>query len=284
MTGEQHVGIVGAGVMGAGIAQCVAQAGLQVTVVETDATAVENARRQLKSALRLSVLLGRGPAAADLPGITARVHWTDRLEDLATATFVIESVTERVELKRAVFANLDRVCPPTAIFASGTSAIPIADLAAETGRPERVLGLHFMNPAPLTETVEVITSAQTSPDALNRALALLDTLGKKGIVVGDGPGFVINRVLMLGIAEAVAITETGTDAATIDDLFEGCLGHRMGPLRTADLIGLDNVADTLVVLRETTGDGRYRVPRALAELVAAGHLGRKTGKGFHEYP
>ncbi|WP_194815274.1 3-hydroxyacyl-CoA dehydrogenase family protein [Nocardia sp. XZ_19_385] len=284
MTVEHRVGVIGAGVMGAGIAQCVAQAGIPVTVVETDAAAIERARRELKSALRLSVLLGRGPKAADIPDITTRITWTDRVEHLRDTTFVIESVTERIDLKRALFAELDRHCPPSAVFASGTSAIPIAGLAAATGRPERVLGLHFMNPAPLTETVEVITTDRTSPDALNRALALLDALGKKGIVVGDGPGFVINRVLMLGIAEAAAITETGTDAATIDDLFEGCLGHRMGPLRTADLIGLDNVADTLVVLRETTGDGRYRVPEALAELVAAGHLGRKTGKGFHEYP
>ncbi|MEV6278225.1 3-hydroxyacyl-CoA dehydrogenase family protein [Nocardia sp. NPDC051832] len=284
MTVEHRVGVVGAGVMGAGIAQCVAQAGISVTVVENDAAAIERARQELKSTLRLSVLLGRGPKAADIPDITARITWTDRLEDLGDSTFVIESVTERIELKRSLFAELDRHCPPSAVFASGTSAIPIAELAAVTSRPERILGLHFMNPAPLTETVEVVTTDRTAPDALRRALALLGALGKKGIVVGDGPGFVINRVLMLGIAEAAAITETGTDAATIDELFEGCLGHRMGPLRTADLIGLDNVADTLVVLRETTGDGRYRVPRALAELVAAGHLGRKTGRGFHAYP
>ncbi|MGW0245159.1 3-hydroxyacyl-CoA dehydrogenase family protein [Nocardia goodfellowii] len=284
MTREQRVGVVGAGVMGAGIAQCLAQAGTPVTVVEIDTAAAERARGVLKSALRLSVLLSRGVKAADIADITARIHWTDRLEHLRDATFVIESVTERIDLKRHLFADLDRHCSPSAIFASGTSAIPIAELAAETGRPDQILGLHFMNPAPLTETVEVITTAHTSPETLNRTLGLLDALGKKGIVVGDGPGFVINRVLMLSISEAAAITETGTDAATIDDLFEGCLGHRMGPLRTADLIGLDNVADTLVVLRETTGDGRYRIPEALAQLVAAGHLGRKTGKGFHEYP
>ncbi|GAB2642553.1 3-hydroxyacyl-CoA dehydrogenase family protein [Nocardia goodfellowii] len=284
MTREQRVGVVGAGVMGAGIAQCLAQAGMPVTVVEIDTVAAERARGALKSALRLSVLLGRGVKAADIADITARIRWTDRLEHLRDATFVIESVTERIDLKRHLFADLDRHCSPSAIFASGTSAIPIAELAAETGRPDQILGLHFMNPAPLTETVEVITTARTSPGTLNRTLGLLDALGKKGIVVGDGPGFVINRVLMLSIAEAATITETGTDAATIDDLFEGCLGHRMGPLRTADLIGLDNVADTLVVLRETTGDGRYRIPEALAQLVAAGHLGRKTGKGFHEYP
>ncbi|MFC9893937.1 3-hydroxyacyl-CoA dehydrogenase family protein [Nocardia sp. NPDC127579] len=284
MTGEHHVGILGAGVMGTGITQCIAQAGIPVTIVDTDRAALERARRDLRSALRLSVLLGRGPKAADVADIVARVHWSDRIEDLGAVSFVIESVTERLELKRALFAELDRVCAPAAVFATGTSAIPVADLAARTSRGDRVLGLHFMNPAPLTETVEVITSAQTAPAALNRALALLDALGKKGIVVGDGPGFVINRVLMLSIAEAAAITADGTDAATIDDLFEGCLGHRMGPLRTADLIGLDNVADTLVVLRETTGDSRYRVPEALAELVAAGHLGRKTGRGFHAYP
>ncbi|WP_431957853.1 3-hydroxyacyl-CoA dehydrogenase family protein [Nocardia lijiangensis] len=284
MTAQHRVGVVGAGTMGAGIAQCAAEAGMPVTVIDPDPAAAERARRSIRATLRSSVLLGRGPRSGELTEITDRIRWSERIEDLRDATFIIESVTERVELKYAVFAELDWMCPPSAVFASGTSAIPIADLAAQTGRPERMLGLHFMNPAPLTEAVEVITTADTAPDTLTTALDFLAALGKRGIVVGDGPGFVINRVLMLAIAEAAAITESGTDAAAVDALFEGCLGHRMGPLATADLIGLDNVADTLAVLRDATGDSRYRTPDSLAGLVRDGHLGRKSGRGFHAYP
>ncbi|MFE3444630.1 3-hydroxyacyl-CoA dehydrogenase family protein [Nocardia sp. NPDC059180] len=284
MSSERQVGVIGAGTMGTGIAQCLAQAGVPVVLVETDPAATARARRELRSALRLSVLLGRGSGGANLDEIAARIRWAERLDALRECTFVIESVTEHIELKAEIFAELDRQCPADTVFASGTSAIPIVGLAANTTRPDRILGLHFMNPAPLTEVVEVISTTETAPESLNRTLSLLDALGKKGIVVGDGPGFVINRVLMLCIAEAGAVLETGTDPETVDALFEGCLGHRMGPLRTADLIGLDNVLDTLKVLRTTTGDERYRIPSALIQLVGAGHHGRKTGKGFHEYP
>ncbi|MEU0538407.1 3-hydroxyacyl-CoA dehydrogenase family protein [Nocardia sp. NPDC005978] len=283
MSTETLVGVVGAGVMGTGIAQCLAQSGIPVVVVESDATAIARAQRELRSALRLAALLGRGARGTTLEAVSGRIRWSADLAELSDASFVIESVTERIDLKREIFGALDRHCPPGTIFATGTSAVPVADLAARTNRPDRVLGLHFMNPAPLTEVVEVITGAQTAPGALARALALLDALGKQGIVVGDGPGFVINRILMLCIAEAAEVTATGVDADTVDALFEGCLGHRMGPLRTADLIGLDNVLDTLTVLRETTGDDRYRVPGPLADLVAAGRFGRKTGGGFHDY-
>ncbi|VFA99401.1 3-hydroxyacyl-CoA dehydrogenase family protein [Nocardia cyriacigeorgica] len=283
MTSEGPVGVIGAGTMGTGIAQCLAQAGVPVVLVEADPEATARARRELRSALRLSVLLGRGPGAANLDEIAARIQWAERLDAVRSCSFIIESVTERIDLKAEIFAALDRYCGADTVFASGTSAIPIADLAANTSRPDRILGLHFMNPAPLTEVVEVVSTSATSPASLKRALALLDTLGKKGIVVGDGPGFVINRVLMMCIAEAASVLDTGTDPETVDALFEGCLGHRMGPLRTADLIGLDNVLDTLTVLRTTTGDDRYRIPSALARLVDAGHHGRKSGKGFHEY-
>jgi len=269
--------------MGAGLAQCLAEAGLTVTVVEPDTTATARARRDIRGSVRAMALLRPGSDVTRLAEAVAGIRWTAEAAELHDADLVIESVTERIDLKRAVFAELDRLCRPETVLASGTSAIPIADLAARTSRPHRVLGLHFMNPAPLTGTVEVITTTETAPDTLAAALDLLTVLGKRGIVVGDRPGFVINRILMLVIAEAADVTADGTDAETVDALFEGCLGHRMGPLRTADLIGLDNVADTLAVLRETTGEDRYRVPEPLAALVRAGHLGRKSGRGFHVY-
>ncbi|WP_282780367.1 MULTISPECIES: 3-hydroxyacyl-CoA dehydrogenase family protein [unclassified Nocardia] len=280
MTGV--VGVLGAGTMGAGIAQCLAQAGREVIVVEPDPTAVERARRGLDEAVRLALLLGRGDRRTALDS-ARRVRWSDTIDEFDAADFVIECAVERIELKEKLFADLDRVCPDDTVLASITSAIPIARLAAATARPDRVLGLHFMNPAPLTDAVEVVRGAATSPDTMARATDLLTALGKQPIVVGDRPGFVLNRLLMLSIAEAAALLDAGESAATVDDLFEQCLGHRMGPLRTADLIGLDNVADTIEVLRRETGEQHYRVPPALAALVTAGHFGRKTGQGFHDY-
>ncbi|MFE5705855.1 3-hydroxyacyl-CoA dehydrogenase family protein [Rhodococcus koreensis] len=277
------IGVVGAGTMGAGVAESLARAGHDVTVVDSDQQAVEQARSRMRDSLRLAILLGRadGPKPAE---VIARVHWTGQITDLREADVVIECVPERIDLKEKVFAELDRICAPGALLASCTSGIPVDRLAASTTRPEQVVGLHFMNPAPLKDTVEVVRGPRTSPQSLDRALALLTSLGKTGIVVGDGPGFLLNRVLMLCIAEAaVAVGDGIADAETTDALFEGCLGHPMGPLRTADLIGLDNVHDTMTALRELTGDDHYRPPATLVALVEAGHLGRKTGRGFHEY-
>ncbi|MCP2167663.1 3-hydroxybutyryl-CoA dehydrogenase [Goodfellowiella coeruleoviolacea] len=278
------VGVVGAGTMGAGVAQCAAQAGYRVVVVDPAPEAVARARARVVESLKLSRLLARGTATATPDEVLARVSWAQRLDQLDGAGFVVECVTERQDLKEAVFAELDRCTPAEAVLASCTSAIPIAGLAARTTRPDRVLGLHFMNPAPLKKTVEVVRAPATSERAMNAALTLLRNLGKDAVVVPDGPGFVLNRVLMLTIAEAAAaVTADTTGAETVDAVFERCLGHPMGPLRTADLIGLDNVLDTLNVLRANTGDDRYRVPPVLADLVRNGHFGRKTGRGFHVY-
>lgn len=276
------VAVIGAGTMGAGIAQCLAQAGYLVEVVEPDPAAVDRARRGLDEAVRLALLLGRGDRRTALEA-GRRVRWLERIGELSGPGLVIESVTERIAVKEKVFGELDRHCPDHAVLASCTSAVPIARLAAATERPDRVLGLHFMNPAPLTTAVEVVRGALTAPEALTRATDLVTALGKEAIVVADRPGFVLNRVLMLTIAEAASALDDGTAAETVDALFEQCLGHRMGPLRTADLIGLDNVADTIEVLRDEIGRAQYRVPPALAALVDAGHFGRKTGRGFHDY-
>lgn len=280
--GIRAVAVIGAGTMGTGIAQCLAQAGYEVEVVEPDGDAADRARRGLADAVRLALLLGRGDRRT-AAGAAGRVRWARRIDELSEVDFVIECATERIPLKEKLFGELDRHCRADAVFASCTSAIPIARLAAATARPDRVLGLHFMNPAPLTTAVEVVRGEHTAPAALTRATGLVTALGKEAIVVGDRPGFVLNRVLMLSIAESAATLDTGTAPETVDALFEQCLGHRMGPLRTADLIGLDNVADTLEVLRQETGDPHYRVPPALAALITAGHLGRKTGRGFHDY-
>lgn len=280
---DTRIGVVGVGTMGSGIAQCLAQYGFPVVIAEIDAAVADRARTAMGQQLRLAKLLGRASASA-AASAGERLRWVERIDAMGDLDLVIESVPERLELKDAVFAELDRQFGPDTVLATGTSAIPVARLAAAISRPERVLGLHFMNPAPLTGAVEVVRGPQTSDHALNMAVALVEALGKDAVVVGDGPGFVLNRLLMQTIAAAAERVGAGeADAATIDAVFEKCLGHPMGPLRTADLIGLDNVADTLVVLRAQTGDDRYAVPAVLSELVAAGRFGRKTGQGFHAY-
>ncbi|MFP8884610.1 3-hydroxyacyl-CoA dehydrogenase family protein [Streptomyces mangrovi] len=275
------IGVVGAGTMGIGVAQCFAAAGHPVVVVDPDAAARASGPERLRSGVRAARLLrGRnaGPAGE-------RVAWAAEPSALSGARFVVECAPERVPLKKAVLEELDRLCPPETVFASCTSAVPIGRLGSFTGRPDRVIGTHFMNPAPLKDTVEVVRSPHTGTHTVELTVDLLAGLGKKAIVVGDGPGFVSNRVLMLTVNEAAAVVEAGTaDADTVDRVFQDCFGHATGPLRTADLIGLDTVLDTLDVLREHTGDERFRPTPLLARLVAEGSLGRKTGRGFHPYP
>ncbi|WFE54788.1 3-hydroxyacyl-CoA dehydrogenase family protein [Micromonospora sp. WMMD1155] len=283
MTGkeaEMTIGVVGAGTMGVGVAQCAAQAGHDVVVVEPDPAARERGPQRLREGVRL-LRLTRPTAPV---GPTGTVWWAASIDALAAADFVVECVVERVDVKRVVLSTLDAICPARTVLASCTSAIPVARLAAFTRRADRVLAMHFMNPAPLKDAVEVVRGADTSPETLDRARALLDGMGKRAIVVNDGPGFVTNRVLMLTVNEAATVVGQGTaDAATVDDVFTSCFGHPLGPLATADLIGLDTVLDSLVVLREHTGDDRFTPSALLTELVDAGHLGRKAGRGFHHY-
>ena len=277
-------GVVGAGVMGIGITQCLARAGHAVLVVDPDPGALSTGPRRLRDGLRLDRLLGRGYSDIPVDAFLSRVRWTDRLSDLSGAVFVIECVRERVPDKERVFHELDAICPPQAVFASCTSAIPIGRLAGVTGRSDRVLGMHFMNPAPLKDTVEVIKALTTSEETLHRAMNLLGTLDKKAIVVSDAPGFVSNRVLMITINEAATVVQQGTaDVEQVDEIFQNCFGHPMGPLRTADLIGLDTILDTLDVLREHTGNPLFEPCPLLTDLVHTGCTGRKSGSGFYDY-
>lgn len=308
------VGVVGAGTMGAGVAQCFAQAGHPVVVVDPDPQARRDGAARLRSGLRLrSLLRGRSTAGGGTAGGDGSSAERDRrteqgaqtapsgaagpadpsllvefsadLADLAQAAFVVECARERESVKEEILRGLDAACGQETVFASCTSAIPIARLGSFTRRPDRVVGTHFMNPAPLKDAVEVVRSPHTSEATLALTLGVLERLGKKPVVVGDGPGFVTNRVLMLTINEAAAVLEQGTaDAETVDRVFQECFGHPMGPLRTGDLIGLDTIVDTLDVLREHTGDERFRPCPLLLKLVTDGSVGRKAGSGFHQYP
>ncbi|MEV0438868.1 3-hydroxyacyl-CoA dehydrogenase family protein [Streptomyces spectabilis] len=283
--GSGVIGVVGAGTMGVGIAQCLVEAGHRVVAVDPEDAARATAPGRLRDGIRLARMVRKTPAGVPMDRALAAVTWTARLADLAEAWFVLDCAPERIPLKEKLFRELDEVCPSGAVLATGTSAIPVERLAARTARPERVLGLHFMNPAPMKEAVEVVRGPRTSDETLDTALALLAGIGKKGIVVHDGPGFVSNRVLMLTVNEAATVVQQGTaDPATVDRIFQECFGHAMGPLATGDLIGLDTIVDTLYVLLECTGDQRFQPCEGLRALVADGHLGRKSGRGFHRYP
>ncbi|MFF8828653.1 3-hydroxyacyl-CoA dehydrogenase family protein [Streptomyces sp. NPDC015131] len=282
------VGVVGAGVMGIGVAQCFAEAGHPVVVTDNDPGALASGPARLRAGIRTAALLRRGDrrTAGGATGSRTEslVTWSASLADLADALLVVECVREDEDVKASVLRELDRVCRAEAIFASNTSCVPVARLGSFTGRPDRVIGTHFMNPAPLKEAVEVVRAPRTSALTLERTRAFLARVGKHALVVRDAPGFVTNRVLMLMVNEAAAVVGEGTaDAETVDRIFQDCFGHPMGPLRTADLIGLDTVADSLEVLRRHTGEDRFRPCPQLARLVAEGSVGRKAGRGFHEY-
>jgi 3-hydroxybutyryl-CoA dehydrogenase len=277
------VGVVGAGVMGLGVAQCFAAARHEVVLTDPDTNALSSVPSRIRAGQRLQALLGDRSSPGQRELLT-RIHRTGWLGELADTEFVVECVPERRPVKEQVFRDLDQACRPATILASCTSAIPICLLGAVTGRPDRVIGTHFMNPAPLKKTVEVIRSPATSDDTLSRSLDLLVTIGKKGIVVADAPGFVSNRVLMITVNQAIAVVHEGTaDVATVDEIFEDCVGYKMGPLRTADLIGLDVVLDSLLVLRNCTGSQLFEPCPLLIDLVRQGRLGRKSGRGLYDY-
>ncbi|MFB7176133.1 3-hydroxyacyl-CoA dehydrogenase family protein [Streptomyces sp. NPDC056257] len=272
--------VLGAGVMGVGIAALALGHGIPVVLVDVDATALERAAREVPLRIRQGQLLGKLPRDTTHP----RLVTTTSLDEVKDATVVVEAVVELPEVKAKVLGEVSALVAPGTPVVTNTSGIPVDELAGHTARPADVLGAHFMNPPYLIRTVEVIRGPRTSEEALGRALALLTALDRESIVVGDGPGFVINRILQRMINESARIVEEGIASHEgVDSLFQGCLGHTTGPLATADLIGLDNVVDSLRVLHERTGDAGYAPCDLLLSKVAAGDFGRKTGRGFYAY-
>ena len=274
------VGVVGAGTMGVGVSQAFAAGGLRVTLVDVAESVLDTARARIELDARMATLLG-GPAT---DGMLDRIVFTTDLTALSTAGFVVENVTENPELKAGVYRDLDAICQPDCVFGVNTSAIPITRIAGHTNRPDRVIGTHFMNPAQLKPMVEVIRAFHTSQETIDATVGLLAAIGKETVVVGDSPGFVTNRVAMLTVNEAICLLEEGVaSAAEIDRLFVRCFGHRMGPLATADLIGLDTVLYSLDVLLDNFNDPKFRPAQLLRRYVDAGLLGRKSGRGFFTY-
>ncbi|MBX5490348.1 MAG: 3-hydroxybutyryl-CoA dehydrogenase [Chloroflexi bacterium] len=279
----ERLGIVGAGTMGAGIAQVAVQAGVAVWLTDAQPGAVERASERVGEGLQRVVARG-GLSAEQRAAALARLHHAPDLRALADCELVVEAVSEREALKREVFRELDGIVPPSTILASNTSSISITRLAAATRRPDRVVGMHFFNPVPVMRLVEVVRGMDTSEATLERVRALAVALGKTPIEVRDYPGFVSNRLLMPMINEAAyALMEGVASAEAIDQVMTLGANHPMGPLALADLIGLDVCLDIMRVLHTGFGDDKYRPCPLLVNLVAAGRLGRKSGEGFFKY-
>jgi 3-hydroxybutyryl-CoA dehydrogenase len=279
------IGVVGAGVMGVGVAQNLAETGHRVVLLDLTDGQLDKARSTIRQNLRMRGFFEKGKEPKEQSGVVmGRITFTTDYEPLGRADFVIENVVEKWEVKAEVYPRLDAVCPPHCVFAANTSAISITRIGSTTGRADRVLGMHFMNPVPLKSMVEVIRGHHTSEETLDRARELLSAMGKEGIVVNDMPGFVSNRVLMLTINEAIFLVQDQVASAEdVDRIFKGCFGHKMGPLETGDLIGLDTILLSLEVLYESYNDDKYRPCPLLKKMVYAGLHGRKSGRGFYNY-
>ena len=273
----EHVLVVGAGQMGAGIAQVVAASGRRVSLHDAQPGATDRALEAMRKSLGRLEEKG-GPPAEE---VLARI---DAIDDLVPADLMIEAVVEDAEVKEEIFRRADAELPPGSVLASNTSSIPIGSLAAATRRPDKVIGMHFFNPVPVLKLVEIIRGRDTSDETATAITELARELGKTPAVANDFPGFVSNRILMPFINEAIwALHDGVAEAEAIDTIAKLGFAHPLGPLALADLIGLDTCVAIMEVLQEGLGDDRYAPCPLLRELVAAGKLGRKSGSGFYEY-
>ena len=283
MSEIRNVGVVGAGTMGNGIAQVFAHAGIPVTMVDVDTASLERGLAAIQGSLQRMVKKGT-LAAPDAAAVAARVKPSPRLLDAVEADLVVEAVPESFELKADVFKKLAEATLKSTILASNTSSISITRLAAQTDRPAKVIGMHFMNPVPVMKLVEVVRGQLTSDETLAAVVAATKRLGKIPVVVNDYPGFVSNRVLMPMINEAAfCLMEGVAERDAIDQIMQLGMNHPMGPLALADLIGLDTCLFILDVLHRDLGDDKYRACPLLRRMVAAGLLGRKSGRGFYDH-
>jgi len=280
----QVVGVVGAGVMGVGVAQNLAQTKHHVLLIDVSEAILERAKQEIKNNLRFQGFFQKTEKGENLDEILNRIKFSTDYQVLEEAEFVIENTTEKWEIKQEVYGKIDAICPKDSVFAANTSAIPITRIASVTKRADKVVGMHFMNPVPMKPMVEAIRGYHTSEETIETAKKLLGRMGKECIIVNDAPGFVSNRVLMLTINEAIFVVQDRVASAEeVDLIFKTCFGHKMGPLETADLIGLDTILYSIEVLYESFNDSKYRPCTLLKKMVDAGLHGRKSGKGFYTY-
>ncbi len=281
----KNIGVIGAGVMGSGVAQNLAQTNHRVVLVDISEDILEKTRDEIAKNIRFQGFFGNREKQENPDEILEQITFTTDYSQLEQADYVIENVTEKWDLKKDIYARVDGICRKDCIFAANTSAISITRIASATKRPANIIGTHFMNPVPMKKMVEVIRGYHTSDETIEKTKQLLADMGKECIVVNDAPGFVSNRVLMLTVNEAVYLVHEGVARAEdVDQIFKSCFGHAMGPLETGDLIGLDTILYSLEVLYESFNDSKYRPCPLLKKMVDAGLHGRKSGEGFYTYP
>lgn len=279
-----RIGVIGAGVMGIGIAQTIAHSKMEVVLIDVEEKILLHAMEQIENNIRLILMLNKSENQESKDTILSRVLPTLDYNVLSNVDYIIENVNENVDKKREVFGKIEKICDPDCIFIANTSCIPITHIASFTKRKELVIGVHFMNPVPLIKAVEVIPGFHTSDKTMEKTCDLTRSLGKEPIVVQDSPGFVANRVSHLFMNEAAFVLhEKLASPSDIDAIFMKCYGHKMGPLETMDLIGIDTVVNSLDVLYEQYHDPKYRCCPLLRSMVSAGMLGKKSGEGFFRY-
>ncbi len=278
------VGVVGAGVMGIGVAQNFAQCGYQVVLIDICKDILDKAIEEIERNIKFYKLYNKNENLEDTKLIISKIQLTTDFDMLKNCQVVVENVTEDLEVKKNVYKKIDEICQDECIFLVNTSCISITKIASFTNRQDKVIGTHFMNPVPMKKTVEVIRGYHTSTNTIKNTEKILSDIGKECIIVNDLPGFVSNRISHLFMNEAAYVVQDQVATPEqVDDIFKECYGHKMGPLETADLIGLDTVVNSLDVLYESYKDPKFRCCPLLRKMVDAKLYGRKNGKGFYDY-
>lgn len=281
----ENIGIIGAGTIGIGLALDVAVHDLKVILVDISENQLANARLEMEKVLKVFPLVAKKPLDATPEEILQRIEFTTEIENVEDCDFIVENVTEDWAIKKQVYQDLDRICRKDVCFGMNTSCTSITKAGGEINRAKQLIGVHFMNPVYAKKTVESIRGYHTSDETIDTLNEFLDLLGKDAVLVEDFPGFVSNRISHLFMNEAAFVVQDQVAVpADVDKIFKKCFGHSMGPLETADLIGLDTVVDSLEILYTSYQDTKFRCCPLLKKMVHAGNLGRKSGEGFYKYP
>jgi 3-hydroxybutyryl-CoA dehydrogenase len=281
----KNVAVIGAGNIGTSVASTLLIYGIPTTLVDVSTKQLDNAKKEIIRTARFGRMLNKELPKVSVDSILEKAQFTTQLADIKDADFVVENVPEDWRIKENIYRELDKICKPETCFGMNTSCTPITLAGSVTERPEKIVGVHFMNPVYIMTAVEVIRGTHTSEETLDTLRSLLTHIKKECIVVNDFPGFVSNRISHLFMNEAAYVVQDQVaKPQEVDTIFKKCFGHKMGPLETADLIGLDTVMKSIDTLYENFKDPKFRCCPLLKQKVYAGHLGRKTGKGFYEYP